>query len=225
MAGNNLSTKRVAISKANAQMVAVVAIASFVTVFCLMASKTVLGTNVYQARLTTKKEAAKVQLKRNLSNYSTLVSRYNGFLDQPQNIIGGARTGTGDNDGDNAKIILDALPYKYDFPALASSIEKILNDRGLQITSITGIDDQVAQQTNISSPTPKAVPIPFTFSVSHANYNSVGVLITALQQSIRPIQIDTLTVSGGTSDMSLTVTAHTYYQPAKAVNITKQALK
>jgi hypothetical protein len=225
MAGNAISTKRVAISKANAQMVAVVAIASFVTVFCLMASKAVFSTNVYQAKVTTKQQAAKVALQRNISAYNTLLTSYSHFVGKPENIIGGSKDGTTDNDGDNAKIILDALPYKYDFPALTSSMEKILNDRGLKITSITGTDDQVAQQTNTESATPTAVPIPFSFGIDNANYDAVNKLMTSLQQSIRPIQIDTMNVSGSASDMSVTITAHTYYQPAKAVNISKKVLK
>lgn len=225
MASNQISTKRLAIDKANAQMVATVAIASFVTVFCLMASKAVFSSNLYLSRVTSQKQKAHTQLTQNLNAYHTLVSSYNQFVDQPKNIIGGSTGGSGDNDGDNAKIILDALPYKYDFPALTSSIEKILNDRGMHISTITGTDDQVNQQSNLSSPTPVAVAMPFSFSVDHLSYGSANQLITALQQSIRPIQIDTLTMSGSTSDMSLTVTAHTSYQPAKSVNISKQVVK
>lgn len=225
MATSQPSTKRIAIDKTNARMVVIVAVASFVTVFCLMASKAILSTNLYQARVTSKQQIALAKIKTDINAYNTLVSSYNAFTNQPTNIINGSKNGTGDNDGDNAKIILDALPYQYNFPAVASSVEKIVNDAGMKISSITGTDDQVNQETNTSSPTPAAVPIPFTFSVGHATYQTVGELITKLQQSIRPIQIDQLTMTGSNSDMAVTINAHTYYQPAKSVNIKQEVVK
>jgi hypothetical protein len=220
-----ISTKRLAISKANAQMVAVVAVAAFITIFCLVASKAVFSQNRYQARVTTAKEKAHSQLKKNIETFGSLQTAYNKFNSATTNIIGGSSTGTGDNDGSNSKIILDALPYSYDFPALTSSIEKILADNNLKITSITGTDDQVNQQGNLSSPNPEPVNMSFSFTVSNANYTSVNQLITRLQQSIRPIQIDSLDLSGGVNNMTATVNAHTYYQPAKSVNITKKVIK
>ena len=220
-----ISTKRVAISKANAQMVAVVAIASAITVFCLVASNAVFSQNRYQARVISAKEKAHKQLQDNISNYSNLATAYNAFDNASTNIIDGTKNGTGDNDGSNSKIILDALPPTYDFPATTSSVEKILTDNHLQVTSITGTDDQLAQQNNKSSANPKPVQIPFTFTVSGASYSSVNQLMAKLQQSIRPIQIDTLDASGSQSSMTLTVSAHTYYQPAKAVSITKETVK
>ncbi|HVX47973.1 MAG TPA: hypothetical protein VHA05_01305 [Candidatus Saccharimonadales bacterium] len=226
MADNSLiSTKRVAISKANAQMVAVVAAAAFVSVFCLVASNAVFSQNRYQARIISAKEKAHKQLQRNISNYSDLATSYKAFDNASINVIDGNKNGTGDNDGSNSKIILDALPPSYDFPALTSSIEKILSDSHLQVTSITGTDDQVNQQKNTSSPNPQPVEIPFTFTVGHASYSSVNQLMSKLQHSIRPIQIDTLDASGGQNDMTVTVTAHTYYQPGKAVSITKKVIK
>ena len=58
MAVAMFSTKRVAISKANAQIFAVVSVAAFLSVFCLVASGTVFGQIKYNARLTKEKEAA-----------------------------------------------------------------------------------------------------------------------------------------------------------------------
>ncbi len=225
MADNQISTKRLAISKSNAQMVAVVAAASFVTVFCLIASNAVFSQNRYQARVISAKEKAHKQLQQNINNYSDLATSYKAFDNAPTNVIGGNKDGTGDNDGSNSKIILDALPSTYDFPALASSIEKILADNNLKVTSITGTDDQLNQQNNTASATPQPVTIPFTFTISNASYASVNQLMAKLQQSIRPIQIDTLDASGSQNDMTVTVSAHTYYQPSKNVSITKQVIK
>ncbi len=225
MAKVDTSTKRVAISRANAQMVAVLGVASFVTVFCLFAAKAVWSQNSYQSRIVSAKELANNTLKKNIESYSKLASAYSGFNNATPNVIGGVPDAAGDNDGNNAKIILDSLPSSYDFPALTSSIEKLVLKNNLKLSSVTGVDDQVNQQNTKPQATPKEVPIPFAFAVKDANYTSVKALISSLERSIRPIQIDTIEVSGGGNDMTVTVNAHTYYQPAKDVSITKKVIK
>ena len=220
-----ISTKRLAIDKAQAQMVGIVAAAAFVAVFCLVASRAVFSQNRYQARVISSKEKAHKQLKQNISTFSDLQTSYKAFNGTATNVIGGNSSGTGDNDGPNSKIILDALPPTYDFPALTSSVEKILADNGLKVTSITGTDEQLSQQGNTSSPNPQSVSMPFSFTVSNANYASIGQLLTKLQESIRPISIDTLDISGGQNNMTATVSAHTYFQPIKTVGITEKVVK
>lgn len=220
-----LTTKRVAISKANAQMIAVIGIASFVAVFCLVAANAVWGQIRYQARVTTAKNQANDQLKKNIENYNQLAKQYDAFNGNATNIIGGSAAGSGDKDGNNAKIILDALPSSYDFPGLTSSLEKILNDKGFKSATLSGTDDELNQQNNLSSPTPQPVSMPFTLSVSNSDYASVQQLVTTLQQSIRPIQVDSVDISGGVSNMSISIKAHTYYQPAKSLNITKRVVQ
>lgn len=225
MAKVQLSTKRLAIDKAQAQMVAIIAGASFITVFCLVASNAVFSQYRYQGKVVSAKEKALKQLKDDQTAFNTLSSSYKAFDSASVNVIGGTRDGSGDNDGRNSKIVLDALPSSYDFPALTSSIEKVLTDSKLKVTSITGTDDQVNQQTNTTSPKPEPVAIPFSFSVSNASYSSIQDLFKKLNNSIRPIQIDSVDLSGGQSDMSLTVNAHTYYQPGKSLSITKKVVK
>lgn len=175
------TTKRVAITKAQARMVAFVAVASFITIFCLVAAKTIFSQTQYQSRVAAADNTAHLQLQKNIAAFSSLSSSYNNFVNSSTNIIGGSSSGSGNNNGDNAQIILDALPDSYDFPALTASIEKILTDRGFQITGISGTDDQLNQQSNTSSSTPQPVSMPFSFSVDNASYASIGQLMTALQ--------------------------------------------
>lgn len=224
MAKLDISTKRLEIVKANAQIVTVVAIASFVTVFSLVASHAVWSQTQYQARVTKADNVAHQQLLKNIQAFSSLSSSFQAFDSQSTNILGGVINGTNQNDGDNAKIILDALPSSYDFPALTSSIEKILSNGNFDVSGITGTDDQLTETSNIN-PTPQPIAMPFGFSVTSANYSSVQQLMTTLQESIRPIQIDTLSLSGGSNSMDLSVTAHTFYQPGKSLDITKQEVQ
>ncbi|MDL2363555.1 MAG: hypothetical protein QFB86_04215 [Patescibacteria group bacterium] len=225
MANIETNTKRVAISKASAQMVAVVGVASFFTVFSLFATHALFTANSYRSKVIKQKEIANKQLTVNLKSFDTLVDSYKEFDSKSPNAIGGSKTGTGDKDGNNAKIVLDALPNSYDFPALASSLEKVLGERSYKIASITGIDDQINQEANSNSPTPKYVEMPFSFSVKGAKYESVKELFTTLQHSIRPIQVDKITLNGNSDDMTVTVDARSFYQPAKNLNITKKVVK
>jgi hypothetical protein len=218
------ATKRVAISKANAQMVGVVAAAAFIAVFCLFASKAAFSQNRYQARVTDEKQKAFRQLEDNVKAFDSLRDSYKDFDGESTNVIGGSRSGQGDKDGANSKIVLDALPSSYDFPALTSSLEKILRDSKMKVSSITGTDDQL-NQANASAPTPKPVDMPFSFSVSDANFTSANELIDKLQKSIRPILVDKVTVTGGNNSMTLTVDAHTFYQPAKNLDIKTKVVK
>lgn len=221
----SFSTKRIAIDKATTQMVAVMAVASFITVFSLIAANALWSERGYLSRVTADKEKAHAQLQDNVKAVDTLVTSYKAFVSTPTNVIGGNSQGTGDNDGDNAKIILDALPPQYDFPALTSSLEKILSDRNFTIGSIGGTDDQLAQQANVSSPTPQPVAMPFSINVSNANYTSVQGLIDVLLRSVRPIQIDNLALNGSANSMQMTVNAHTYYQPEKDLKIGTKVVK
>lgn len=225
MAKSELSNKRVAIDKAGAQMVIIVAVAAFVTVFCLMASKAVLSQNQYNSRVMSAKQKAYNQLQDNIDAFNDLQKSYKAFNSTSTNVIGGLADGTGDNDGSNSKIVLNALPSNYDFPALTSSIEKIMADRGLKVSSISGTDDQVNQQGNTESSTPQPVEIPFSFTISNANYAAVQELFKAMQSSIRPFQIDKVNIAGGADNMTVTVDAHTYFQPARSIQPTTKVVK
>lgn len=219
-----ISTKRLAISKANAQVVLIVAAAAFVTVFCLVAAQATWSQNQYQARVIKDKEKARDQLNDNIEAFDQLVKSYKSFNDASPNAIGGNPKGQAGNDGNNSKIILNALPSAYDFPALVSSVEKVLKQSGLKVSNITGIDEG-ANQTAAGTSTPKEVEIPFSFAVEGASYNAIQQLTEKLEKSTRPIIVDTVDLSGSNSNMTATVTAHTYYQPATSLQITKKVVK
>ncbi len=219
------STKRVQIDKANTTMMIVIAVASFLVVFSVISSKSLLSQRAYQSRVITKKEKARDQLKTNIDNANKLAVSYQAFIGGQSNVIGGASTGTSDRDGDNAKIMLDALPSTYDFPALATSIEKLLNQNGLNIQSISGTDDEVNQQnTALNASSDQPIFIPFSASVS-GNYRNIQNLISVLERSIRPIQIQTISFSGSSNDLSINITAQTYYQPAVQLKIDKEVVR
>lgn len=219
----NISTKHLQIDKANKSVVIVIAIAAFLIVFSIFASKALLSQRSYQGKVIKEKTTAVKQLKTNLDESKKLVSSYKDFVSTSENVLGGNPKGTGDKDGDNAKIVLDALPSKYDFPALTSSLEKVLKSQNFKIESIVGIDDELNQK-NTTSPNPVPLEIPFQITVS-GSYVSMKTLVETLQKSIRPFQIQKMELSGNDASVRLTITAKTYYQPEKNLNITPKEVK
>lgn len=225
MANPKGSIKHLAISKANTQVVIIAGVAGFVTALCLVIAQAYISQNAYLSKVTERKEAANQQLQANLAAVSELTKSYDAFQNKKINVIDGQADGKGQNDGPNSKIVLDALPSSYDFPALTSSIEKILTDRQLTVDAISGTDEEIVQKEVASSPTPVPVPMAFSFIISDANYEKVQDVISALSRSIRPIQIDSLTISGGGDEMELEVSAHTFFQPPKNLTIKTEAVQ
>jgi len=218
------SLKRALIEKSSATTVAVTSVAAFIVIFSLVAAWSLFDQFTYQNRVIGASQTALTQLKADIDSSKSLDSAYTAFTTTSTNAIGGNPTGDGPQDGSNAKIILDALPSKYDYPALATSLENILTSQSAQIQSITGTDDAVTQSANQSSAQPTPQPMPFQVVVS-GNYKSIQHVVDAFQRSIRPFQILTMELSGDQSRLTLTITAQTYWQPAKNLNITTQVVQ
>lgn len=219
------SGKRMQIDRAKAITVGSVGTAVFLVIFSFIGSKALLSQRGYQSRVTKEQEKAVKQLRENIKATEQLDSSYKTFVGQSTNVLGGNSSGQGDKDGNNAKIILNALPSKYDFPALATSLEKILIDRSFKIESISGTDDEVAQSAS-TLPNGNQVPveIPFRFSVK-GSYDSLQSLVDVLERSIRPFNIRSMSLSGKNSTMQIDIDATTYYLPEKQLNFPTKVVK
>jgi hypothetical protein len=220
-------TKRALISKANSTMVIATAVAAFIFIFSMVASKALFSQASYQNKVIDQKKKALATLKGNVSAVGSLKESYRSFVETPRNVLGGNPGGTGAQDGDNAKIVLDALPSKYDFPALATSLEKLITAQGLEIQAISGTDDEVQQSTGSASGTsPVPVPIPFQVRVS-GSFDAIKNLIDNFERSIRPIQIKKIDMSAEANGNNLTalIDAQTFYQPEKSLTIRTEVVK
>jgi hypothetical protein len=224
MAQGQISLKRVGVDKANARIVLIAAAAAFLSTFFLIASYSLFGQVTYQNKVISEKKKAVKQLQANLTARDELVDKYKDFIATPQNLLDGNPTGTGPLDGSNAKLVLDSLPSKYDFPALASSVEKVMGEHKVALKDLTGNDDEVAQSAAEVNGKAQPVEVPFVVSAV-GNYDGAKEAVGALYRSIRPVQIDKLQIAGDSAEMTMTVTAKTYYQPESAVNITKKVVK
>ncbi len=216
------STKHIQIDKANTTVVLLVGFAAFISVFSLVSAKALLSQRDYQNRVIKQKTIARDQLEQNIKAVQPLTESYKKFVSDQANVIGGVASGSGELDGDNAKIVLDALPSKYDFPAVVSSLDKLLKSNSFQLENITGIDDEINQQAATVN---GIIEIPFQISVN-GRYDGVKEAIVLLERSIRPFQIDELTFTADEkSDIKLVIKGKTFYQPEKSLKITTKEVK
>lgn len=222
MAKARVSQKQTQVDRTNTRMVITVAVAAFVVIFSLVASHALWKKMTHQSKVINAKEQARDQLETNLATVDELQVSYKAFTETNGNVLGGNPDGTGDRDGDNAKIVLDALPSKYDFPGLATSLEKVLKANGSTINSISGTDDELSQTGGNDHNSP--IEVPFELSAS-GNYQSTESLLTLLNRSIRPIQIQTLDLSGTNSNLVTALTAVTYYQPERTLEVQTKVVK
>jgi hypothetical protein len=217
-----VSQKRTQVDKANTRMVVTVGIAAFVVVFSLVASYSLWVRMSHQSKVISEKETARNQLETNIATIEELQGAYKVFTETNDNVLGGNPQGQGDKDGDNAKIVLDALPSKYDFPGLTTSLEKMIKNNGSSINSISGTDDEVAQSGDPTQDGP--VEVPFELSAT-GTYQSTQDLLALLQRSIRPIQAQTIEFSGTNSDLIMNMKAVSYYQPERTLEVKKKVVE
>lgn len=216
-------TKRALIDKTNTTIVVIISIAAFVSVFSLVATKTLVGQITYQNRVISEKRKAVGQLKDNVNNVKNLKVSYDAFTGSTTNVLKGNSTGEGPKDGDNAKIVLDALPSVYDFPSTVTSVQVLAATNGTT-ANISGVDNEVQEAANKLSSAPRATGIPFQLTTK-ASYDGVKKLIDVLHRSVRPIEIKTLDISSSDDELIMSVNAETYYQPGKSLTYKTKVVK
>lgn len=205
-------------------MVISTSVAAFILIFALIAGKSLLGQMSYQNKVIGVKKEALNQIEANLQAVDSLKESYGDFATDDPNVLGGSISGAGPQDGDNAKIVLDALPSRYDFPALTTSLEKLIIGQNLQILGISGTDEEATQALQQASAEPVPIPIPFEVQVS-GSYPSTQSLIDVLLRSIRPFQIQSIELAGDESSMITSISAQTFYQPEKTLTIKEEVVQ
>jgi Tfp pilus assembly protein PilO len=203
-----LSNKHLKIDKANQLILIAASISIAAVMFSVIASQALIKQMKYQNLVISKRNQANNQLAKNVKAVQPLVASYETFDGSPESVLGSKEK--------NSKIVLDALPSKYDFPALATSLEGIMAGSGVKIDGISGTDDEASAAQDSASPAP--IEIPFSLSGT-GNFGSVQKLIADLQRSIRPVQINNLSFTGSDSTLQISVSAKTYYQPERKLEI------
>lgn len=230
-----LDTKALQIDKAQSKIIGVIVISTIITIFCLVSTKALIGQAMYQRRVVNARHTSAQNLNNDVKNANTLVAQYKDVFigKSSENVIGGRNknsetaggsvVSTVPPDGDNGRIVLDALPTTYDFPALLTSISKLLSSDGISSPAIGGTDDaSTVQSAPTGSPSPSKIDLTISGT---GTYTTVEKLINDLQRSIRPMDISHLTLTGNESSLTVNLNLTTYYQQAKTLNITGKEIK
>jgi Tfp pilus assembly protein PilO len=207
----NISSKRLKIDKSNTKVLIYTSIAVVVLIFSLVAAQALWKQIQYQNKVLSLREKAADQLEKNKKATVQLQAQFVAFDTATESIIA--------NSDPNSKVVLNALPSKYDFPALATSMEALMNQSGVTIVGISGTDDQASAQQSSSEPAPTEIPFSVT---ANGSYESIKKLISNIEKSTRPIKVNSIKYSGTESDLQVQINAVTYYQPLKTLDLNKK---
>lgn len=198
--------KRQLIEKSNSTVVLVLAAAAFVLVFCLVILNFLWDLNGHNRRVISSKDQAAKILENNVQQIPELVTSFNVFE-------------AGEVKSSDA---LDALPSKYDYPALATSMESLVSRSGLVLVVFSGDDEEESAIQSETDPNP--IEIEFTLQVE-GTYANVQKFIENLQKTTRPITVKNIEMKGSDSNMKVTLDAVTYYQPATDLNVETRTIE
>ena len=192
---NPFSSKRLGIQKANTVMFGSIIAASVIVSFSLVTLNFLWNLRGFNNRVIEARSEALTTLQQNALNVQELKQRFTAL----------------EEDDINSKVVLDALPSVYDFPAIATSIDKQVEKDSLKLINFSG--DDLSAEAAKSAIVPEPVAISFNLTVE-GNYEKIGDFITNLEKTIRPLVIDSIELSGSDSAMTADLVLHTYYQPA-----------
>ncbi len=221
-----MQSKRIQLDKANQLIFGSLAFTSFIFIFALFATKDLISQGAYQNRIISQQIIAKNNLDTDLTAISSLKSSYKAFVDQPQNLLGGNPAGSGNNDGNNSKIILDALSTSFDPNAWNLNLSNLntLLGQGSGFISLSATSSASTTAAGTSNPTATPVQLSGTFSTSLGGMQGT---FNSLNKSIIPIQVTGVIFNAATAGQSPTLayTAQSYYQPAYQFNIGQVIVK
>jgi hypothetical protein len=218
------SEKHKLIENSNTKVLLAVAIATFVVVFSIFASKTLISQSAYQNKVISKKETALKKMKENMESLTTLKATYDSFQAESLNILGGNPSGTGPIDGSNAKIVLDALPDKYDFPAISTSFSNLFSVGGYDTGPIGGSEDTALASNNTPTANVTPVSVPYSFNVT-SSLDGTRKLFDLLDRTIRPIYVDTIKFQIADGVVETSVEMHTFFTQPKTFIVGSEEVK
>lgn len=193
----------------------IIMIAALISSFALTLSYVLFVRFAYQNKVLSQKREVNSILSENVKSVNKIKEDFKAFDGASSSVLG-----TKDA---NSKIVLDALPSKYDFPALITSIENISTGKPYIIQSISGSDEEL---TVAQEPSGSPQPVVILLSVAvRGNYDSIGMFVKDLERSIRPIKLTSISLSGNGSLVDATVQFETYFQPGKNFEVTKEVIR
>lgn len=208
MSQNSLAvtTRRQKISKAESTVFIAVAIAAVLVVFSVISMRFLWQQKSYNDRVIKAKTEARDTLKSNLANIDKLSSQFTDL----------------ENGSTNSTTILHALPPVYDYASLATAMQSLAQQSGVTLVGDIGQDQ--SESAIATADTSQPVEVPLTLQVN-GSYSAVVKYVQNLELSIRPIKVTNLTLNGDQTGVKATVTATTYYQPTRSLDVSKSEVR
>jgi len=202
-----ISTKRLQIERSKSVILGTVVASAIVISMAIVTTKFLWDLGRHYSAVNGQKEIARDTLRRNLDNAQQLKGKFAQFDDA--------------GDGITSQTVLDALPSKYDYPALVTSIDAIAKRSGVTVDSVTGED--LGDSALTSETNPQAVAMPVTVSVKGA-YGDLAKFVQNLHRSIRPFTIKHLEIRGTDQVITADILLETHYQPAINLEVVKEEI-
>ena len=218
------SEKHELIANSNTRVLIAVAAATFVVVFCIFATKALISQSSYQGKVISKKEEALKKMKQNKEAFTSLKASYDAFQAESVNILGGNPSGTGPIDGNNAKIVLDALPDKYDFPAISTAFSNLFHNGGYDTGPVGGSEDTTLSSNSAPTSSVTPVPIKYAFNVT-SSLDGTKELFSLLDRTIKPLYVDSFGFKLAGGSVSSSITMHTFFTQPKTFIVGSEVVK
>jgi Tfp pilus assembly protein PilO len=123
------------------------------------------------------------------------------------------------------QVIIDALPTEENRSALATSMQtEVLGPSGVTINSFSVTDSDSGLAVAPSVTGTDASSFDFSFSIT-GSYAQVQQAIKNMERSIRPITVKSISVQGTSEKLDANITATTYFQPAKDIQLKQGEVK
>lgn len=123
------------------------------------------------------------------------------------------------------QVVIDALPTEENRSALATSMQtEVLGPAGVTINSFSVTDTDTDTDGGAAIAGTDASAFDFSFSIT-GTYAQVQQAIKNMERSIRPITIEIISVQGTSDKLDANITATTYYQSAKNVQLKQGEVK
>ena len=214
--------KRQQIERSSRVMFLWVAGASVIVGFALVISWFLVQQIIFKEKVLSQKNEAISVLKNN----NTAIEKLRSDL-KVLETNSGLNASRINNDEKALQVVLDALPAEDNALSLGASLQKKLVNgvAGLSLDSLNMDQSDDATGNTIDDSTADLQTIHFNMEVSATNASALKELLQRFEKSIRVITIDSATIERTDSKVTMKISAHAYYSPAKSIELKKKDVK
>lgn len=188
-----------------------VVIAAIVVSLSLVLLKFLFDLWTYNGRVQSAQRETRSTLENNLETYEDLSDWYQIL-----------QSADGSIDDPDPEVVLVALPEEYDFPALASSVKKLADRSGVELTGFGGEDEE----GNVPGPSPQPDPYEIEISVEvNGDYDDISEFVNVLDSSIRPFEVISMELSGSDESLNADIIMKTYFQPRQNLDYPERRIE